>query len=305
VFTRFSAAVALGLALFVATPPNSPSRTGAFPGKNGKILFPAGMNLGTLDERPPDFYTVTPDGTKLRHPKLLRWRPYRAGPSGAQWSPDGRDILFLDRCGITIAKANATQPRCLHVSGGDASWSPDGSRLVLELNTPQEYTLRIITRAGRLVTTIPMTIGFPSSPAWSPLGDRIAVEVEGDIYTLRPDGTNLERLTTDGDGSWPNWSPNGKRILYVRGQAVWIMNADGTNSQKLLVVPRMRDAPDDSVATAVWSPDGRRIAYSSPGARWISIYTLRTKKRATIRLRLPRGVVVSWNERLDWQPIRR
>jgi dipeptidyl aminopeptidase/acylaminoacyl peptidase len=303
--TRFSLGLVLGLSLFVATPADSPSRTAVFPGKNGKILFPAGMNLGTLDERPADFYTVTPHGTELRHPRLLRWRPYRAGPSGVQWSPDGREIVFLDHCGVTIAKANATQPRCIGIDGSDASWSPDGSRLVLELNTPDAYTLRIVTRAGRLLTTIPITAGFPASLAWSPLGDRIAFEAEGDIYTVRPDGTNIERLTTGGYKSWPNWSPNGKRILFVNGQAVWIMNADGTHSRKLLVVPRMRDAPDDSVATAVWSPDGTRIAYSSPGARWISIYTLRTKRRTKIRLPLPRGVVVSWNERLDWQPIRR
>jgi Tol biopolymer transport system component len=265
------------------------------------------MNLGTLDERPAGVYTVTPRGTQLR--PLLKWRPYRESPGEVQWSPDGREIVFVGRCGITIATATGAHRRCISVDGGDPSWSPDGSRLVLEKNTPSSYTLQIVTRGGRLLRTIPIKVGFPANLAWSPLGDRIAfdasdVHAEPGIYSIREDGTALERLTTVGD-SQPNWSPDGRRILFVRrSYELWIMDADGTNEQKLLVVPH-RAAPDDASASAVWSPDGTKIASSSPGARWISIYTLRSRTRKTIQLRLPRAVVVSWNERLDWQPLRR
>jgi Tol biopolymer transport system component len=313
--TRFSLGLVLGLSLFVATPADSPSRTAAFPGKNGKILFPAGMNLGTLDERPADFYTVTPRGTALR--RILRWRPYREGPSSVQWSPNGREIVFLGECGITIATATGTHRRCVGLDGVDLSWSPDGSRLVFERNTPDDYTLQIATRDGRVLTTIPITVGFPGYPAWSPLGDRIAFgasySANGgepdpyDIYAIRPDGTALEHLTTGRAlDDQPNWSPDGKRILFIRnGYQLWVMDADGSNQRKLLVVRRGNAVADETTATAVWSPDGTKIAYALPGARSISIYTLRTRTRRTIPLRLPRGFVVSWNERLDWQPIRR
>jgi Tol biopolymer transport system component len=312
---RFSAVLALAVALFLGVPSGSSSRTGAFPGKNGKIVFPAGMNLGTLDERPPDFYTVTPRGTGLR--RLLRWRPYRGGPSSVQWSPNGREIVFLGPCGITIATATGTHRRCVGLDGVDLSWSPGGSRLVFERNTPDDYTLQIATRDGRVLATIPITVGFPGYPAWSPLGDRIAFGAsfsakQGepdpyDIYAIRPDGTALEQLTRGRalDGQ-PSWSPDGKRIVFIRNSyQLWVMDADGSNQRKLFVVRRSRGSPDDATASAVWSPDGTKIAYSSPGARSISIYTLRTRTRRTIPLRLPRGFVVSWNERLDWQPIRR
>jgi Tol biopolymer transport system component len=176
---------------------------------------------------------------------------------------------------------------------------------------PGAYTLQIITRRGRLLRTLPIKVGFPSNLAWSPLGDRIAFDLAHDIdatpgiYATPQDRLEVERLTTLED-SQPSWSPDGGRILFVRrSYELWIMDADGTHEQKLLVVQRSRLAPDDSTASAVWSPDGTMFAFSSPGARSISIYTLRTRTRRTIRLRLPRGIVVNWNTRLDWQSLRR
>jgi Tol biopolymer transport system component len=303
---RFSAGLALVLALSVATAAGSSSRTAAFPGKNGRILIPAGQDLGTNTERDRGVYTITARGIRLR--QLLK-EPV----SDVRWSPDGREILFSSRCGITFATATGTNRTCLGVDGSDLSWSYDGSRIVLEKNLPGGApTLQILTRDGYRLMTLPIKVGFPSNLAWSPLGTRIAFDLGNDVYNEKPgiyaisqDGTAVKRLTTTDDNQ-PNWSPDGKRIVFVRrGYELWIMDADGTNEHKLLVVQRGRGAPDDATASAVWSPDGTKIAFASPGARSISIYTLRTRTRRTIRLHLPPGVEVNWNERLDWQPIRR
>ena len=56
-------------------------------------------------------------------------------------------------------------------------------------------------------------------PEWSPDGARILFEsIDGeqqDIYTIRPDGTDVRRLTTDGVSASATWTPDG-RILFVR-----------------------------------------------------------------------------------------
>jgi hypothetical protein len=109
VIRRFSAGLALVLALSVATAAGSSSRTAAFAGKNGKILFPAGEDLGTNTERNRGFYTITARGTRLR--QLLK-----EPASEVRWSPDGREILFSSRCGITFATATGTNRTCLGVS---------------------------------------------------------------------------------------------------------------------------------------------------------------------------------------------
>ena len=78
-----------------------------------------------------------------------------------------------------------------------------------------------------------------TAPQTDPLVDR------NDIYTIRPDGTGLQRLTTDGASARPNWTADG-RIAFVHLPArpeldedlaaafeLWIMDADGANVRQL------------------------------------------------------------------------
>ena len=64
-----------------------------------------------------------------------------------------------------------------------------------------------------------MTTGFDNFPAWSLKGDLIAFtrfsEDDYDIFTIRPDGTGLRRLTAArGNDAHAVWSPDGKHILF-------------------------------------------------------------------------------------------
>lgn len=100
-------------------------------------------------------------------------------------------------------------------------------------------------------------------PAWSPDGTRIAFYTNRDgnfeIYTVRPDGTDLKRLTdNDARDTELNWSPDGTRIAFISNRdgqgTIYVMNADGTDPARLL---------EGRANSPVWSPDGARIAYES------------------------------------------
>ena len=103
-------------------------------------------------------------------------------------------------------------------------------------------------------------------PMLSPDGTRLLFQSDrtGDweIYTVKPDGTDLVRLTTSpGADAGPVWSPDGKRIAFASERdagdsEIYVMNADGSGVRRLTKQPG-----DDSHPH--WSPDGSRIVFNS------------------------------------------
>lgn len=86
--------------------------------------------------------------------------------------------------------------------------------------------------------------------AWSPAGDRIALGIEGSVYTFAPDGSQFTRVITNGDR--PYWSPDGSKIAYTvscqedaDGCGLAIADADGSNVREL-----------GSGASGPWHPVG-------------------------------------------------
>jgi TolB protein len=98
--------------------------------------------------------------------------------------------------------------------------------------SPQIYILDLATRKLRRLT---YEGGYNCSPDWSPKGDKIAFarQEEGGfhIYTIRPDGTDLKRITREGSNENPSWAPDGRHIAFAsrRGGSydIYIMTADG------------------------------------------------------------------------------
>jgi Tol biopolymer transport system component len=145
---------------------------------------------------------------------------------------------------------------------------------VIAFVTPSErFRWEIVTMrtdgTGRSVVTgsVPGDAGHPS---WSPDGSRLAFELhvqsdpeigQTDIYVIDADGTDPQRLTTDGTSSSPAWSPDGSRIAYVHATRggnsdIHVMEADGSNRVRLTTDPALDLWP-------AWSPDGSRIAFQS------------------------------------------
>ena len=194
---------------------------------------------------------------------------------GLEWSRDGRWLtfgaggFFLGRSSqpaeIMIMKADGSEVRAVTSGRGNAgfpSWSPDGSEIVYRYWTENERGegLRIVdvaTSRSRMLTT-----EYDTLPFWSPKGDvimftRYATDDrfpydEFDIYTIRPDGTDLKRLTdAEGNDAHSLWSPDGNSILFSSSRfgykdesplvinqpqpyaELFIMNADGSNQRPL------------------------------------------------------------------------
>jgi len=183
------------------------------------------------------------------------------------WSPDGEWIAFGfgsflqgRRTGpgkIMMVCRDGTQVQDL-TSGmpnaGFPSWSPDGKQIVYRSWGSNEMGLRIMDVQDHLVKVL--TNGSDNLPYWSPDGSRIlftrAEDGNFDIYTIRPDGTDLRRMTTfPANDAHAVWSADGKYIMWNSGEygfkdeaalydhsfqpygSIWIMNADGSGKRQL------------------------------------------------------------------------
>jgi Tol biopolymer transport system component len=196
-----------------------------------------------------------------------------------QWFPRGDKIIFSvgtfdaffngfhgrflkpgDRAegGAQIATVNRDGSGFHEITSGPnnnafPSLSPDGRRFVFRTFGPEGYGLRIMDLETKSVRSL--TRQYDNFPAWSPRGDLIMFSrlVDGayEIYTIRPEGTSIRRLThTHGNDSHMAWSPDGDSIAFVSSRMgfkdegaytdspqpygeLFVMRYDGTRVEQL------------------------------------------------------------------------
>lgn len=156
-----------------------------------------------------------------------------------------------------------------------AAWSPDGSTFVLSRQViedranPENPHLYAISPEGTGLRRLTQGAAFDILPAWAPDASRIVFsrvvgEQSTDVFTMRPDGTDVVRLTDDPRvyEDTATYAPDGTRIVYTRvardNEDVYVMNADGSRKEALLAGPHEDGAP-------AFAPDGLRIAFVRDG----------------------------------------
>lgn len=166
-----------------------------------------------------EIYKIRPDGSELTLVSGLDIFLF------AYWSPDGSMIAATDNFTTWVMNADGSDLTVVaddHFSDKVVGWSPDGSRLLMEVHI---YS----STGGEIATIKPDGSGFlnltqsadvnDNQPRWSPDGSRIAftsyVDGSYEIFLMKADGSGLTRLTdnaaTDRN---PQWTPDSTRISY-------------------------------------------------------------------------------------------
>lgn len=170
------------------------------------------------------------------------------------WSHDGKQIAFISardyegggNLAIFVMNSDGSEQRQLtpYAYYSDLSWSPDGTRIAYSVFN----AIFVVSADGSEYRQL-TDQWTDSFPVWSPDGEYIAFQSTRDdpnqyidIYVMRSDGTDIQRLTDHpAHDRQPSWSPDGKKIIFEsnRDSADWlyhiyIMNVDGTGQERLV-----------------------------------------------------------------------
>jgi Tol biopolymer transport system component len=151
-------------------------------------------------------------------------------PGAPSWSPDGSHMaISLPDGSIDVVTIANGQRRTLSEDGVAPSWSPDGSDIAYLRCLDQPDDLPTDTVPGDLASVDPRQPGASvwvaaadgtgaqavaaslEPPIWAPDGSLLIAVGDDGLFTVRPDGTGMTRLTrvmtpNNGDPSCPGGS---------------------------------------------------------------------------------------------------
>jgi TolB protein len=120
----------------------------------------------------------------------------------------------------------------------------------------------LVAFAALLVAASPTLAAFPGE------NGRIAFDAQNasglsDLFTIRPDGTELVDLTNTSDNSefGPAWSADGTKLAFSAVSPspfrIYVMNADGTGRTQV-----GQNGPLEYFYAPKWSPDGSKLVFN-------------------------------------------
>ena len=239
---------------------DSDSIWAAWSPRGNQIAFERDIYKGVFVTRAV-IVTMDADGSGLH---VLTPTGFNGRPS---WAPSGKQIAYSTlqygkQATVSVMAANGTgvkpvmsiplPEKTFQAKGGKGlgspTFSPDGKRIAFiwskKAGAAAIYTIN--ASGGGLKQVTPWRKGgLADKIDWSPDGSRIAFSSPGfgdvpgtssNVFTVRPDGTGLVKLTKSSGGEINNgldsWSPDGKKIAFVSNPtgtyAIYVMNANGS-----------------------------------------------------------------------------
>ena len=171
---------------------------------------PRGDRLAYVTEDSKEIRIAAPDGSEA----VTVVREARGLLSSLSWAPEGDFLAYSAR----------SEPG---VSGGP------GPPTIVIFNTINGQT---------------RSVGSGQAVAWSPVGDRLAVEVPGGMIELSDLEGGRRRIA---EGTKPNWSPDGSILGYIRGGSLHLTRAGDPQPVRFI---------DADVCGFTFTASGRRLA---------------------------------------------
>jgi Tol biopolymer transport system component len=206
----------------------APAAEATSPGGNGAIVFAQRTLSGDLVE------------PAVEHTRIV-----------TRHATYGRERILVE-CELTGGAP--TSGNCAGTSYTSPSYSPDGSRIVLDAGE----RIGVMAADGSGLTLLPPVTANDGDPAFSADGRRIAFTGTNDrgttdLYVRSVDGGPAQLIIND--AGKPSWSSRGV-IAYVRSGNVYVARAGGRHRRWVT-----------SGVSPDWSPDGRRLLLVRPLAR--------------------------------------
>jgi WD40-like Beta Propeller Repeat len=203
------------------------------------------------------------------------------------WSPNGRRLAFDAGTSLALVRSDHSGFRKLRAytsNDGEPAWSRSGTRLAFTGRSGSRTDIFIASPGSRAKRRL---ASRAASPDWSSR-DRIAFERGGSIYTIKPDGSDLQRIARGKD---PSWSASGRSIAFARGGSIYMIGADG---EKLRRIVRCSNC-----ATPAFSPNGKMVVYDRRGLEVARVRDGRRLAQLISDVRGGSGSVENSNP--DWQ----
>jgi Tol biopolymer transport system component len=191
--------------------------------------------------------------------------------SGASWSPDGTEIVFVRGTSDTPGRLYTIHPDgtgltalATRVRASAPAWSPDGRTIAFVSSSPNAGGVLGTDPAG---TTVQTEVATPEGemasdlhdPAWSPDGFQIAFTGRHGLYVAVP-GSPARRIVTAFGAGHPSWSPDGTQLVFdalctgcttagnrLLHRDIYVVDVDGSNLRQIT-----NDPADDS--SPAWRP---------------------------------------------------